>query len=127
MSEKFNPAEVAYVTSQNISAGTGGIIEWYEYSIHHHTINTKSDKSGFLVISEVYYPLRWKATMDGESVETIETNGVIRGIEVPAGEHTIEFVYDKSVFHRGIAVSISAFILALGFIVFGVLKLRKSN
>jgi uncharacterized membrane protein YfhO len=90
-------------------------------------MKTVSENAGFLAISEVHYPLRWKATLDGEPVKTIETNGIIRGIEVPSGEHIIEFVYDKSVFHLGILISILSFILAIGIIGFGILKNNKLN
>jgi len=128
LSESFDPTKIAYVTdAQNISAGTGGNVVEYESSIHHIKMKTVSENAGFLAISEVHYPLRWKATLDGEPVKTIETNGIIRGIEVPSGEHIIEFVYDKSVFHLGILISILSFILAIGIIGFGILKNNKLN
>lgn len=128
LSDSFDPIKIAYIkNAKNISAGTDGNVEWYESSIHHHKINTTSSKDGFLVISEIHYPLRWKATIDGEPVETIKTNGVLRGIQVPAGEHTIKFEYDQSVFHKGIAISIVAFLLALSLVGFGIFNKRESK
>ena len=111
----------------NISAGTGGNIVESEFSIHNIKLKTTSPNAGFLVISEVYYPLRWKAKIDGEFFKTLETNGVIRGIVVPAGEHTIEFEYDRSVFHTGIIISIVSFILALGLIGFRLFRNKNQN
>lgn len=126
LNESFDPVKIAYVTDgQNISTGTGGSDVEYESSIHHIIVKTTSQNAGFLVISEVYYPLRWKAKIDGKPVKTIETNGVIRGIEVPAGEHIIEFEYDKSIFHKGILISILSFIFAIGFIAVGLIKNRN--
>ncbi len=128
LSETFNPAQIAYIyepiTEQFIS---GGEIIYAEYTPNYIKIETNNSEAGFLVISEVHYPLRWKAKIDGEPVKTIETNGVIRGIEVPVGEHIIEFDYDKSVFHKGILISIVSFILAIGFITFGLFNNKKSN
>jgi len=128
LSESFDATEIAYVTdAQNISAGTGCNVVESKFSIHHIKLKTESQNSGFLVISEVHYPLRWKAKIDGEPVKTIETNGVIRGIEVPAGKHIIEFEYDKSVFHTGILISILSFIFAIVLIGFGLIKSKKLN
>ncbi len=128
LSESFVPTKIAYIKEPLTGAITkdGEILE-YASSIHHINLKTTSQNAGFLVISEVHYPLRWKAKIDGKSVYTFETNGVIRGIEVPAGEHIIEFEYDKSVFHKGILISIVSFILAIGFITFGLVKNKKLN
>ncbi|MBU0529744.1 YfhO family protein [bacterium] len=128
LSESFNPAQVAYINEPLTGVITHGteILE-YASSIHHINLKTNSQNAGFLVISEVYYPLRWKAKIDGKAVKTFETNGIIRGIEVPAGEHNIEFEYDKSVFHTGIFISILSFILAIGLIGYGLIKNKKLN
>ncbi|MFC1565581.1 hypothetical protein ACFL4B_01385 [Candidatus Neomarinimicrobiota bacterium] len=128
LAESFNPTKFAYINESLTEIITQGT-EIFEYasSIHHISLKTTSQNAGFLVLSEVHYPLRWKAKIDGEPVKTIETNGIIRGIEVPAGEHIIEFDYDKSVFHKGILISIVSFILAIGFIAFGIFNKKKSN
>ena len=126
MSETFDATRTAYIsepiTRNNVSVGE---IISAEYTPNYIKIETKNSEAGFLVIGEVHYPLRWKAKIDGESVKTFETNGVIRGIEVPSGEHFIEFVYDKSVFHKGILISILSFIVALGFIAVGLVKIKR--
>jgi uncharacterized membrane protein YfhO len=128
LSVSFNPKQTAYaiepIAEQFYS---GGEIISAEYTPNYIRIKTKNSEAGFLVVSEVYYPLRWKAKIDGESVKTFQTNGVIRGIEVPVGEHIIEFEYDKSVFHKGISISILSFILAIGLIGFGLIRNKKSN
>ena len=126
LSETFDATRTAYInepiTRNNVSVGE---IISAEYAPNYIKIETKNSEVGFLVISEVHYPLRWKAKVDGESVKTFETNGVIRGIEVPSGEHFIEFVYDKSVFHKGILISNLSFIVVLGFIAVGLVKIKR--
>lgn len=48
---------------------------------------------GLVVFSEVYAD-GWRAYVNGEEVEILRTNGALRGVPVPAGEHTIEMRYD---------------------------------
>ena len=126
LSESFDPSKTAYInepmTEQFNSAGE---IVYAEYTPNYITIETNNLEGGFLVVSEVHYPLRWKAKVDGKSVKIFETNGVIRGISVPAGNHIIEFVYDKSVFHKGIMLSILSFILAIGLVGLGLIKIKN--
>jgi hypothetical protein len=64
----------------------------------------------FLVLSEVYYPQRWKLTVDGREARTVKVDGVIRGVELPAGEHDVRFSYDRSRFETGRALSMAAIV-----------------
>lgn len=48
---------------------------------------------GLVVFSETYAK-GWKAYVDGEAVEIARTNGALRGVPVPGGEHTIEMRYE---------------------------------
>jgi len=126
----FDPAKIAYVhKTDNDVSGTysKGIVNSIDRSIHKMEIEVSCKEDGFLVVSEVYFPLRWKCTVDGHSVETIETNKLIRGVRIPAGEHQVKFVYDKSSFNLGKMISFSSFIVALGFIGFGYYRIKKEK
>ena len=125
----FDPDSIAYVTEQiDISDDLGrGSVEAIKTTIHQLSIETSSDTLGFLVVSEVYFPLRWKASIDGKPAETIKANGVIRGVIVPAGEHKVEFNYDKSSFHNGIKVSLISFFISICFISYGIIKKRRGR
>ena len=66
------------------------------------TANLASD--GLLILSEVYDP-GWTAKVDGETVRISEVNGLLRGIAVSEGEHTIKLVYSPSSIRIGIAIT----------------------
>lgn len=51
-----------------------------------------ADGDTFINFSQNYFP-GWKAYVDGKETRIYMVNGLIQGIEVPAGEHTITFRY----------------------------------
>ena len=123
--QSFDPGRTAFISQTDIGSNrsfTLGSVTDIQYSLHELTVKTESTAEGFLVISEVYYPLRWKAKIDGKEVKYFETNGVIRGLIVPPGNHEVKFIYDRSSFRKGITISIVAFLLCIGIIAFGWVK-----
>ena len=58
-----------------------------------------------LVLSENHYP-GWQAEVDGRAVETRRVNYNLRGVELPAGEHTVTFVYRPKSASVGLLVSL---------------------
>ena len=64
------------------------------YAPNRLTYKSKSSKGNLAVFSEVYFPWGWTASIDGEQVPIGRVDYVLRAMQVPAGEHTIEFVFD---------------------------------
>lgn len=56
---------------------------------------------GLVVFSETYAE-GWRAYVDAEEVEIVRTNEALRGVPVPAGEHTIEMRYDPIELRAGL-------------------------
>jgi hypothetical protein len=56
------------------------------------------------VFSEVFYKT-WKAYIDGKEVPVIRVNYILRGLEVPAGNHKIEFKCVDDVYLKGEKIS----------------------
>ena len=77
-------------------------------------MKVRAEGEAFLVLSEVWYPQRWKLTVDGRESRAVKVDGVIRGIVLPAGEHEVRFTYDRSRFETGRAISMAA--IALSFL-----------
>jgi len=72
-----------------------------EYDNHLIKLKINRTRPGFLVLSEVYYPQGWVASIDGGPVPIIKTNYVLRGIEVPPGEHEVTFRFKPASFVWG--------------------------
>jgi uncharacterized membrane protein YfhO len=125
MDQSFDPKNIAFVSKNDISKNTtfskGEIIS-IKNSLHKLEIETQSDSTSFLVVSEVFYPLRWKATIDDKEIEYLKTNGVIRGLIIPKGRNTVKFNYDRSSFNKGVIISLSSFFITIGMIIFGYRK-----
>ena len=71
------------------------------------------------MFSEIWYgPNKgWKAYVDGELVEHIRVNYILRGMKIPAGQHKIEFKFEPAVYTRGKTISfISSLFILLGLI-----------
>jgi hypothetical protein len=62
-----------------------------------YTANVKGDQ--LAVFSEIYYPLGWKAFVNGKETEILKVDYLLRGLELKDGENKIEFVYDLPKYH----------------------------
>jgi len=92
-----------------------------EYSPNRMVYRSSSEKDQFAVFSEVYYPEGWTATIDGTEKPHFRVDYLLRGMEVPAGEHEIVFEFRPESYFRGTMISrissILLVLLALGAIV----------
>jgi uncharacterized membrane protein YfhO len=80
------------------------------------------------VFSEIYYPVGWQAYLNGEEVEHVRVNYVLRAMELPAGEHSIEFRFDAPSYRTGNLIMWISNILLLGLVLTGlVIGYRKNN
>jgi len=61
---------------------------------------------GFAVFSEMYYQNGWKATIDGKDAQILNVNYVLRGLQIPAGKHTIEFKFEPEVVKTGSTIAL---------------------
>lgn len=104
-----------------------GTIQSVQRTAESMTLKVSAPSEAFLVTSEIFYPLRWQAILDGRPVFTKEVNGLIRGVQIPAGEHELTFTYDRSDFDKGRYVSLAAFGVAVVMVVGGVVMGRTEG
>ena len=67
---------------------------------------------GLVVLADTWYP-GWQAKLDGRPVRIWEVDGLVRGIEVPAGDHRIEIVYRPNSVLLGAVFSGAALLAAI--------------
>ena len=60
-----------------------------------------SHSNQFAVFSEIYYDKGWNVYLDGNKADYIRVDYVLRGMEVPAGDHTIEFRFEPHSYQLG--------------------------
>ena len=68
------------------------------YEPNHLIYKTSLTKDGVAVFSEIYYP-GWEAYIDGKEVPHGRADYILRVMNIPAGEHTVEFTFDPKSLH----------------------------
>jgi hypothetical protein len=88
-----------------------------------YSSNNKND--GFAVFSEMYYKNGWNATVDGKAAEIVRVDYALRGLNIPAGKHTIEFRFEPQVVKTGSTIALVSSIGMLLLLVGGIYFERK--
>jgi uncharacterized membrane protein YfhO len=76
------------------------------------------ENPGLLVLSDTFYP-GWKAYVDGKKATIYPTDLALRSVFLPAGEHTVEFVFSPGSFKLGSAITIASFAVLLLYVAWG--------
>lgn len=88
-----------------------------KYRPNRLTYKTKASSEQLAVFSEIYYP-GWKVTIDGKDATHFRADWILRGMLVPAGEHTIVFDFHPDTYVLAANVSAySSFLILLLLIV----------
>ena len=70
-------------------------------------LETHSTSASFLMLSDIYYP-GWQATVDGQPAQIFQANYVLRGLQLPAGNHQVKFEYKPRSMIHGAVISLSS-------------------
>jgi uncharacterized membrane protein YfhO len=79
-------------------------------------------EESFVVFSEIFYDKGWSVTIDGKSAEAIRVDYILRGMELPAGRHTVEWHFRAP--NWGVVNCVTALCSALvvAFLIFALYK-----
>ena len=127
----FNPDSTAIVDvrfSEQIidnldNSNTAITLEEYKPNFLKYT--SSSTKDGIAIFSEIYYDKGWNAYIDGKLKPHFRANYVLRGMQIPAGNHLVEFKFEPSTYKTGeivALVSSAILLLLLAFVSFKELK-----
>ena len=114
ISDDFDPSETAFIAQElNISVhqDTTATAVVTTYNANHITVEISREEPGFMVLGEIWYPPGWNATLNGEDIDVIRTNYVLRGFEIPAGEHTLEMTLEPVWYKIGNMLALAGTIL----------------
>ncbi len=111
-----DPRSTAIVDASevNLSASSAnGTIELSEYHPGYWKYNSSNASNAFAVFSEIYYPKGFEVLIDGQPAKMTKANYILRGLEVPAGDHTIEFKFAPKIYSIGSPIMMVMSILVL--------------
>jgi hypothetical protein len=119
--KRFDPYETALVEKKDFTEkefeNIDSDVTIVDYRNSYILLETESKSEAFMVFSDNYYP-GWRSYIDGEETKIYRTNGILKGVLIPEGKHSIEFRYNPPYFKLVSSVSLSTFILLIGGIIF---------
>ncbi|MCF6212656.1 MAG: YfhO family protein [Flavobacteriaceae bacterium] len=109
-----NHFESGVVPTYTIDSTASISLKSYEANDLKYT--SKNTHDGFAVFSEMYYKEGWHAYIDGKLTPIYRVNYVLRALEIPKGDHKIEFKFEPQVIHRGSLITGISYLLLIGII-----------
>ena len=107
-----------------------GSIKLISYRPNRLTYTADVNGDQLAVFSEIYYPIGWKAFVDGKETPILKVNYLLRGLELKDGPHKIEFVYDLPKYYTiGMVARIGSIIMfgLLGFAIYYSWRKKKKE
>jgi hypothetical protein len=122
-STNFDPAQTVLV-SENVpdlpSAGSTnqsapGTVDYTSYAPKHFVVKTKAEQPSILLVNDRFDPERnWHVWVDGKQQPVLRCNFIMRGVQLPAGQHEVVFRFQPPV--KPLYVSIVAIVAGLGLV-----------
>ncbi|MGI8422596.1 MAG: YfhO family protein [Chloroflexota bacterium] len=99
------PISIVRVSGSEITSGPGTVrIQRAEPELLR--LEASARQAAMLFVNDAIYP-GWRAYVDGRETQIYRANYIFRAIYVPAGQHTVEFVYRPRSFRLGLLVTLA--------------------
>ena len=124
MLNDFNPRETAIVSSNfteginnyNVPPTEGDTIFLTDYRANRLVYKYNLSEPRLAVFSDIYYPKGWVSKVNGEEVEHIRANYVLRAMLLPAGSNEVVFEFKPKMYTAGYSIDlISSLLILLAF------------
>jgi hypothetical protein len=113
----FKPEEVVLVNEEippppPAATGPAGTVTYESYAPKRIVQKVSANTPSLLLMNDRHHP-DWQVSIDGKPAKLLRCNFVVRGLQVPAGQHTInwEFKPDLKVFWISSSAVAMAFVL----------------
>jgi hypothetical protein len=122
-SPQFSPANVAFVeTPVELPADCRGTARITSETPTHIAIAARMQTPGLIVLAD-NWDRGWRAYWNGKSVPVLRANYAVRGVVVPAGSGTLEFVYRPASLVLGLWLAGFAALVLICWLV--IIRIRK--
>lgn len=99
----------AYFNGKNLVKDSTAYLDLKTYQPNELSFESASKTPQLAVFSEIYYPHGWNVYLDGNKVDYIKANYLLRALYVPAGKHKIEMKFEPAVIEKGKLFSMISF------------------
>ncbi|MFP4093731.1 MAG: YfhO family protein [Cyclobacteriaceae bacterium] len=129
----IDPAQTAVLNTSDFTLeqqnfSQQGSIRLTSYQPNELAYEADVPAESFAVFSEIYYPEGWQAYVNDQPVEHYRVNYLLRGLPLPAGEHTIRFEFKPEAYYTGGTISlVSSVLLSLMLVVSIVWSFRNAQ
>jgi hypothetical protein len=96
---------------EDIMIDTTATIIVKEYKPNYIKYKTSNAVDGFAVFSEIYYENGWNAYINGKLTQHTRVDYVLRGMEIPSGQHVVEFKFEPQVIKTGGTIALASSIV----------------
>jgi hypothetical protein len=117
----FDPTQKVLVSTPISNSGASSTnqvpatVDFVSYAPKHIVMKAHATAASVLLLNDKYDPA-WKVFVDGKQQTLLRCNYIMRGVEVPAGDHQIEWRFEPGI--AGLCVSLAAILAALLVIIF---------
>lgn len=131
---EVNPKQTAVIDQSKFQVSdfkfdSTATVSLMEYKPNYLSYEINSTTVGLVVFSEIYYPVGWEASINGQAAETLRSNYILRAMQVPAGRHKIEFQFKPKTYYTGnkitFASSVLLLLVILGAVVYSLRGFKK--
>lgn len=113
----WDPKQISY-TAKELTTHVGydslSAVKEVRFDLQDIELDVTTRTTGFLFLSEIYYPAGWKAYIDGQETEIFETNVAFRGLVIPAGTHKVTMEFRPAIVSSSLWMSSIGSILLYG-------------
>jgi hypothetical protein len=122
----LDPAQESIVEEPAAAEAGTMIARLRSYAGDQYRIVYRADRPTLARVAVPFFP-GWRAEVGGRRLPVFPVDLALCGVMLPAGEHELLFEYQSTWFKTGAAISLPAWILMAGSLVWGFAKRRKNQ